>query len=91
MKRTLKVTLLASAAVFVLGAVTPSLAQQANMRANTATSQNMPQQTAAESIYEAQASGDDAYAYVPLDSATHDGCTTQGSYGQGLDHSACGG
>ncbi len=38
------------------------------------------------------AAGDDAYAYEPAGPGwSGTGCATQGSYGQGLDYSACGG
>lgn len=96
MKRTLKVTLLASAAVLVLGAATPSLAQQDNMRAAGATSQGTYQPARADRNAvlrndDTTIDGSEAYAYQPLGPSGIDSCATQGSYSQGLDYSACGG
>lgn len=98
MKRTLKVALLASAAVFVLGTATPSLAQQDNMRAAGATSQqriyqpNQADRDTAARDHDAAANGYESYAYVPGGPGFgSDSCVTEGTYGKGLDYSACGG
>ncbi len=96
MKRTLKFALLASAAAFVLGMATPGQAQQENMRANAAASQRVRQSAAANRnaamrTYETEDEGSEAYAYQPMGAGGYDSCATEGSYGQGLDYSACGG
>ena len=96
MKRTLKVALLASAAVFVLSTATPSLAQQDNMRAAGASSQRMAQPAQADRYAavrddETTVDGSEAYAYQPSGPGGFDACTTPGSYGQGIDYSACNG
>lgn len=95
MKRTLTIALLASAAAFVLGTATPSLAQQDSMRAYGARSQQAYHQSQAGRYWNAQYYGSDArgygaYAYVPGGPGSLDTCATEGSYGQGLDYSACG-
>ncbi len=97
MKRSLTIALLASAAAFVLGTATPSLAQKGSMRANGARSQQAYQQSQTSRYYVVQYYGPEArgywaYAYVPGGPASMNTCATQGSYGQGLDYSvACGG
>ncbi len=70
MKRTLKFALLASAAVFVLGAAAPSLAQQDNMQAAGAKSQRVyqPAQTDRDAVvqdYDTAVDGSEAFAYQP--------------------------
>ena len=92
MKRTLKLALLASALI-VLGMQAPSYAQQGNVQARSATSQRAAQPAqapryVATSDDDATADGYEAYAYAPQNL---DLCGTQGSYGQGVDYSACGG
>jgi hypothetical protein len=97
MKRTLTIGLLASAAAFVLATATPSLAQQRDyMRANAAANQAYQQNQAgrystAQYYYGPAARGYRAYAYVPGGPGSLNTCATQGTYGQGLDVSACGG
>lgn len=98
MKRTLKYVLLASTAAFVLGMAAPSQAQQDNMRAAGATSQQRVYQPSqadrytATRDYDAAAGSDEAYAYVPGGTGYGgEGCTTEGTYGKGIDYAACNG
>jgi hypothetical protein len=95
MKRILTTALLASAVVFVLGMATPSVAQQSHMRANGAMNQQAYQRDQVSRHAAAQHDGSahygyGAYAYAPA-AAPYGGCATEGTYGQGLDVSACGG
>lgn len=94
MKQSLKLGLLTFAAAFVLGTATPAMAQQATMQASGAASRSIDRQAAAERYAATQnydvMEGEDAYAYAPADFGL-DSCATQGSFGQGLDYSACGG
>jgi hypothetical protein len=98
MKRTLKYALLASAAAFVLGMAMPSQAQQDDMQAAGATSQQRVYQPNEADRYsatrddDAATSGYEAYDYAPAAPGYGDeGCATQGTYGKGIDYAACGG
>lgn len=94
MNRTLKTALLASAAVFVLGTAVPSLAQQESTRAASTQRQRVvqpvqPDRNVAVREYDTAADSSDAYAYQPA--GPSESCTTEGSYGQGIDYGACNG
>ena len=94
MKRVLKITLLASAAVFIIGATAPSFAQQNTTQAATAQRQRVyqpvqPDRSAATRQYDAAAEASEPFAFQPAPPS--DSCSTDGSYGQGVDYGACNG
>ncbi len=104
MKRFLKRALVACAAAgFAVALAAPVQAQQDEGMAAPTTASQAARRDAAQPGYAArygtaaggayaQSAGEEAYDYVPAEPGYGGGgCATQGSYGQGLDYSACGG